>query len=278
MRASLRTRNFKSIALFAAVAFALGFLALGFTPRAHAAGSSYWTNTVKVGVGHFAYGETAGDSNSGTAYTITDRLNYHNGLFLGTLRAMGGYVPANYTDGSVTGNVHYSLNDFSAGAGADVRMLNGYMQNQIYVSLGQFTNSFMAGNSSFTGGVTGYDEYYTVDYLGLTYKNVYAFTPRLSNVLKLNYLYGLNGTATSKGYEFFDAGYQIPNIQNDLSGEHGYGIAEGARYRLTDNLSLVGDVYYSALFYKSSNTAFAFYEPSSMTHQYGLQVGVRVAF
>lgn len=272
--------RFKKMSLYIATAFMLGFVFATFMPHnANAYGSlSYWTNTTKIGVGRFIYGETAGDSDSGTAYTLMDRLNYHNGLYMGTLRVMGGYAPANYTYPGVSGNVHYLLNDFSAGAGVDVRLMGGYMQNEVYASLGQFTHSFMAGNTAFTGGVVGYDEYYTVDYLGLTYKNIYALSPRVSNVFKLNYLYGLNGTATTKGYEFFTQGYQIPNIQNDLSGENGFAVAEGARYRLTNNVSLVGDIYYSALFLKHSNTAFLTYEPSSMTHQYGLQLGVRYAF
>ena len=271
-------KKLKLFIFIAALTFAAGLNAAGFIPDANAGSNAYWTNTFKVGAGHFAYGETLRDADSGTAYTVTDRLNYHDGLLMGTARVMGGYVPATYSDGAVTGDIHYLLNDFSLGAGGDDMLMYGRMQNQLYVSLGQFTNSFMSGNAPFTDNVVSYDEYYTVDYLGLTYKNVYAFTPRWSNVFKLDYLYGLNGTATTKGYEYFVSGYQIPNIQNDLSGENGYGVSEGARYRLTNNLSLVGNVYYSALFLKTSNQAFAFYEPSSMTHQYGLQVGVHATF
>lgn len=249
-----------------------------FASGAHAYGSNiYWTNTAKVGAGHFAYGETAGDGDSGTAYTAMDRLNYHNGMYMATLRVLGGYVPATYTDWAITGNVHYLLNDFSVGSGVDVRALGGLIQNELYASIGQSTTSFLAGNASFSGGATGYDEYYTVDYLGLTYKNIYALTRRVSNVLKLNYLYGLNGTVTTKGMNFANV-KPGQDVQANLSGENGYSVSEGVRYRLTNDVSLVGDVYYSALFSNSSNSALLFYQLSSMTHQYGLQLGVRYTF
>ena len=272
-------RNLKSKFYLTAILalLTISILAGGLINSAYA-GKSYATNTVKIGAGHFAYGETAGDLDNGTTYTLTDRVNYHTGLYMLTGRVMLGYVPAKYSYTGITGNVDYELNDFSAGAGIDPRMLNGYMQNQLYVSLGQFTNSFMAANSSFTGGVQGYDEYYTVEYLGLTYKNVYAFNRRFSNVLKLNYVYGLSGTATTKHYALNINGYPEPNLTNILGRENAYTVAEGARYRLTNDFSLVGDIYYSALFLKNSNTANYTYEPSSMTHQYGLQFGVRCAF
>ena len=258
-------------------------LALGFAVPSYAHGYTYWTSTTKVGVGHFAYTEP-GDSDSGTNYSLVQRLNYHNNLFLLTLRGSFGYVPANYTGATqggtpTTGNVHYSLNNFSAGAGIDPRLMGGLMQNELYLSLGDTTHDFMAANSSFSNGATGYDESYQVKYLSLTYKNIYALTPVVSNVFKLDYMDGFSGTATTKGLQGeYINGYPAPNFEFNLSGENGYGIAEGVRYRLNNSVSLVGDVYYSALFLKHSNQSDAFYEPSSMTRQYGLQVGVHVAF
>ena len=240
--------------------------------------SSYFKNTLKIGLGHFAYGETPGDSDSGTAYTLVDRLNYHDGLFIGTGRIGVGYVPATYNYPGVSANVRYSLNDFSLGAGIDPITMNDRIQNELYLSLGQFTHSWIAANASFTGGLSGYDEYYTVDYLNATYKNIYMISPRLSNVFKVSYLWGLNGTATTKGYGLYVGGYQVPNIQNNMSGENEYQLAEGVRYRLDNATSLVADVYYSSLFLKTSNTSFEIYEPSSMTHQYGLQLGVSYKF
>lgn len=265
--------------------FAL-ILVLMFASASYAHGYSYWTSTSKIGIGHFVYGETAGDSDSGTNYSLVQRFNYHNNLFLLSLRGSFGYVPATYTYPGVSGKVHYSLNNFSVGAGVDPRYMNGLMQNELYLSLGDMTHDFMAANSSFTGGVKGYDESYQVKYLELTYKNIYAFNPVVSNVFKLDYLYGLSGTATTKHYPpqiFYIPSSLIifippTNFEMNLSGEHGYGIAEGVRYRLNDSLSLVGDVYYSALFFKHSNESEIMYEPSSMTHQYGLQLGIHVAF
>ena len=205
-------------------------------------------------------------------------------MFLLSLRGSLGYVPANYTGATqggtaTTGTVHYSLNNFSVGAGIDPRLMGGLMQNELYLSLGDMTHDFMAANSSFSNGATGYDESYQVKYLSLTYKNIYAFNPKISNVFKINYLYGLSGTASTKGLQGVEInGYPAPNLEFNFGGENGYGIAEGIRYRLTNSLSLVGDVYYSTLFFKNSNESLAFYEPSSMTHQYGLQVGVHYAF
>ena len=269
---------------FLSVALAL-VLSLTFAVTSYAHGYTYWTSTSKIGVGHFTYGETAGDSDSGTNYSLVQRFNYHNNLFLLTLRGSFGYVPATYTgadrDGvSTTGNVHYSLNNFSAGAGIDPRLMNGLMQNELYLSLGDLNHDFMAANSSFTNGVTGYDESYQVKYLSLIYKNIYAFTPKVSNVFKLVYFAGFNGTVTTKGLQGLTIeGYPTGNnLEFNLSGENGYTVGEGVRYRLTDNLSLVGDIYYSALFFKHSNTGNEFYEPSSMTHQYGVQVGVHYDF
>jgi hypothetical protein len=258
-------------------------LSLTFVVSSYAHGYTYWTSSTKVGVGHFAYSEQ-GDSDSGTNYSLVQRFNYHNNLFLLSLRGSLGYVPANYTGATqggtaTTGTVHYSLNNFSVGAGIDPRLMGGLMQNELYLSLGDMTHDFMAANSSFSNGATGYDESYQVKYLSLTYKNIYAFNPKISNVFKINYLYGLSGTASTKGLQGVEInGYPAPNLEFNFGGENGYGIAEGIRYRLTNSLSLVGDVYYSTLFFKNSNESLAFYEPSSMTHQYGLQVGVHYAF
>jgi len=258
-------------------------LSLSMAGASYAHGYTYWTSSSKIGVGHFTYGETAGDTDSGTNYSLVQRFNYHNNLFLMTLRGSFGYVPATYTGASqggvsTSGTVHYSLNNFSAGVGIDPRLMGGLMQNELYLSLGDMTHDFMAANSSFSNGVTGYDESYQVKYLSLTYKNIYAFTPRISNVFKLEYLDGFSGTATTRGLQFDIQGYPAPNFEFNLSGENGYSVAEGVRYRLTNSLSLVGDVYYSSLYFKNSNTNDYFYEPSSMTHQYGVQVGVHVAF
>ena len=258
---------------------------LGFSKTASAHGYTYWTSTTKVGVGHFNYGEVnfVGDSDSGTNYSLIQRFNYHNNLFLLSLRGSFGYVPATYSSMWASGSVHYLLNDFSAGAGIDPRLMGGLMQNELYLSLGDMTHDFIASNSVFSDGYTGYDQSYQVKYLSLTYKNIYAFSPRFSNVFKAEYLDGLSGTDTTKGLgKIGTAGSStVPiynNLEFNLGGENGYDIAEGVRYRLTNNLSLVGDIYYSALFLKNSDTNAAWYEPSSMTHQYGLQVGVHVAF
>jgi hypothetical protein len=262
--------------------FALIF-SLTFAASSYAHGYTYWTSSTKIGVGHFAYGEP-GDSNSGTNYSLVQRFNYHNNLFLMTLRGSFGYVPANYTGATqggtaTTGTVHYSLNNFSAGVGIDPRLMGGLMQNELYLSLGDMTHDFMAANSSFSNGATGYDESYQVKYLSLTYKNIYAFNPKISNVLKVEYLKGFSGTATTKGLQgVVINGYPAPNLEFNLGGENGYGIAEGVRYRLTNSLSLVGDIYYSTLYLQHSNMNDAFYEPSSMTHQYGLQAGAHYAF
>jgi hypothetical protein len=261
-------------------------LALAFAVPSYAHGYTYWTSSTKIGLGHFAYGETAGDSNSGTNYSLAQRFNYHNNLFLLSLRGSFGYVPANYTGATqggtaTTGTVHYSLNNFSAGAGIDPRLMGGLMQNELYLSLGDTTHDFMAANSSFSNGVHGYDESYQTKYLSLTYKNIYAFNPVVSNVFKADYIDGFSGTVTTKGYGEIGTinGYPINNnLEMNLGGEKGYGIAEGVRYRLNNGVSLVGDVYYSALFLKNSNESLAYYEPSSMTHQYAEQIGVHIAF
>ena len=264
------------------LAFAL-VLSLTFAVSSYAHGYNYWTSSTKIGVGHFVYSET-GDSDSGNNYSLAQRFNYHNNLFLLSLRGSFGYVPAKYTGENmggtaITGTVHYSLNNFSAGAGIDYRLMGGLMQNELYLSLGDTTHDFMAANSSFSNNVTGYDESYQVKYLSLTYKNIYAFIPKMSNVFKAEYLDGISGTATTKGLQGVVLnGYTAPNFEFNFSGENGYTVAEGVRYRLNNNLSLVGDVYYSALFFKSSNTNYAYFEPSSMTHQYGLQLGVHYAF
>ncbi|MDA8272217.1 MAG: hypothetical protein M0Z72_00505 [Deltaproteobacteria bacterium] len=262
------------------LAFAL-VLSLTFAASSYAHGYTYWTSSTKVGIGHFAYSEAGpgfSDSDSGTNYSLAQRFNYHNNLFLLSLRGSLGYVPAKYTGETqggtpTTGTVHYSLNDFSVGAGIDPRLMNGLMQNELYLSLGDMTHSWMAANSSFSNGATGYDETYQVKYLSLTYKNIYAFNPKVSNAFKVEYLSGFSGTATTK--HLF---YPYPNFEFNLGGENGYTVAEGARYRLNNSLSLVGDVYYSALFFKHSNMNLYLYEPSSMTHQYGLQLGVHYAF
>ena len=153
---------------------------LSMAGASYAHGYTYWTSSTKVGVGHFTYGETAGDTDSGTNYSLVQRFNYHNNLFLMTLRGSFGYVPATYTGAtqggvSTSGTVHYSLNNFSAGVGIDPRLMNGLMQNELYLSLGDMTHDFMASGSSFSNGATGYDESYQVKYLSLTYKNIYAF-------------------------------------------------------------------------------------------------------
>ena len=267
--------------------FALALvLSLTFAASSYAHGYTYWTSSSKIGVGHFAYSEQ-GDSDSGTNYSLVQRFNYHNNLFLLSLRGSLGYAPANYTGATqggtaTTGTVHYSLNNFSAGAGIDPRLMGGLMQNELYLSLGDMTHDFMAANSSFNNGATGYDESYQIKYLSLTYKNIYAFNPKVSNVFKAEYLKGFSGTATTKGLgEIGIAGSGAPiynNLEFNLGGENGYTVAEGVRYRLTDSLSLVGDVYYSTLFLKNSNANAAYYEPSSMTHQYGLQAGVHYDF
>jgi hypothetical protein len=265
------------------LSFAILIFILTFSASAHA--YSYWTGSTKLGYGYFQYSEQYGTAIKGSEYSLAQRFNYHNNLFLLTLRGSFGYVPATYTGASqsgtpATGNVHYSLNNFSVGAGIDPRLMGGLMQNELYLSLGDMNHDFMAANSSFSNGVTGYDESYQIKYLSLTYKNIYAFTPKVSNVFKLEYLYGLNGTATTKGLQGLTIdGYSTSNnLEFNLSGENGYTAAEGVRYRLTDNLSIVGDIYYSALFFKHSNTDNEFYEPSSMTHQYGVQVGLHYDF
>ena len=260
-------------------------LVLTFAASSYAHGYTYWTSSTKIGVGHFNYGEVnfVGDGDTGTNYSLVQRFNYHNNLFLMTIRGSFGYVPATYSSIWASGTVHYFLNNFSAGAGIDPRLMGGLMQNELYLSLGDMTHDFIAANSVFSDGYTGYDQSYQVKYLSLTYKNIYAFSPRFSNVFKAEYLKGLSGTDTTKGLgKIGTAGSSaVPiynNLEFNLGGENGYALAEGVRYRLTGSLSLVGDVYYSALFLKNSNESLAYYEPSSMTHQYGLQVGVHYAF
>ena len=257
---------------------------LSVTGYAHA--YSYWTSSTKLGYGFFQYSEQYGAEIKGGEYSLKQRFNYHNNLFLLSIKGSLGIVPGTYTgfgqtNGvATTGSVYYSLENFSIGAGIDPRLMGGLMQNELYLSLGDLNHDFMAANSNFTNGVTGYDENYQVKYLSLTYKNIYAFISKVSNVFKISYLYGLNGTATTKGMQGLTIdGYSTGNnLEFNLSGENGYTIAEGVRYRLTGNLSLVGDVYYSALFFKHSNENNVFYEPSSMTHQYGVQVGVHYDF
>ena len=246
---------------------------------------SYWTGSSKLGYGYFQYSEQYGAETKGEEYSLKQRFNYHNNLFLLSIKGSLGIVPGKYTCSgengvSTTGNVHYSLENLSLGAGIDPRLMGGLMQNELYLSLGDMNHDFMAANSSFTGGINGYDESYQVKYLSLTYKNIYAFTSKVSNVFKVSYLYGLSGTATTKGFQGLTIdGYSTSNnLEFNLSGENGYTVAEGARYRLTDNLSLVCDIYYSALFFKHSNTSNEFYEPSSMTHQYGVQIGIHYDF
>lgn len=275
----MKTKHLLSIAL-------LLMLSLVFTTSSYAYNyNTYWTSSTKIGIGHFAYGETAGDTDSGTNYSLSQRFNYHNNLFLLSLKGTFGYVSATYngsTQGgtSTSGTVHYALNNFSVGSGIDYKNLNNLMQNDLYLSLGDMTHDFMAGNSSFTNGAEGYDESYQIKYLSLTYKNIYNFMPRISNVFKLEYLYGINGTATTKGLQglVIDGYNTNNNLEFNLSGEKGYTIAEGVRYELTRHISLTGDIYYSALFFKHSNNNNAFYEPSSMTHQYGLQIGANYMF
>lgn len=258
-------------------------LSLTFAASSYAHGYTYWTSSSKIGVGKFNYNQSKASS-SGTNYSLVQRFNYHNNLFLLSLRGSFGYVPANYNattygGGNTSGTVHFALNNFSIGAGIDPRLMGGLMQNELYLSLGDMTHDFMAANSSFTNGAKGYDDSLQIKYLSLTYKNIYALTPILSNVFKAEYLRGFNGTAASKGIQGqVLSGLPAPNFESNLSGENGYTAAEGVRYRLNNSLSLVGDVYYSALFFKHSNENYALYEPSSMTHQYGLQVGVHVAF
>jgi hypothetical protein len=264
----------------------LGILMFILSFAVQARAYSYWTSSTKLGYGFFQYSEQYGAETKGGEYSLKQRFNYHNNLFLLSIKGSLGIVPGTYTgfgqtNGvATTGSVYYSLENFSIGAGIDPRLMGGLMQNELYLSLGDMTHDFMAGNSSFSNGVNGYDESYQVKYLSLTYKNIYAFTPKVSNVFKLEYLDGFNGTATTKGMQGLTIdGYSTNNnLEFNLSGENGYTIAEGARYRLTDNLSLVGDVYYSALFFKHSSKNDVFYEPSSMTHQYGVQIGVHYDF
>ena len=257
---------------------------LAFSVSAHA--YSYWTGSSKLGYGYFQYSEQYGAETKGGDYSLSQRFNYHNNLFLLSISGSLGLVPGKYTgsgqqNGSVTtGNVHYSLENFSLGAGIDPRLLNGLMQNELYLSLGYMDHDFIAGNADFTNNITGYDEDYQIKYASLTYKNIYAFKPKLSNVFKISYLYGFNGTATTKGMQGLTIdGYPTGNnLEFNLGGENGYAAAEGVRYRITNSVSLVWDVYYSALFLEHSNTANEFYEPSSMTHQFGVQFGVHYDF
>ena len=256
---------------------------LAFSVSAHA--YSYWTGSSKLGYGYFQYSEQYGAETKGEEYSLKQRFNYHNNLFLLSIKGSLGIVPGKYTGSGengapATGNVHYSLENFSLGAGIDPRLMGGLMQNELYLSLGDTNHDFMAANSSFTGGINGYDESYQIKYLSLTYKNIYAFEPKLSNVFKINYLYGFNGTATTKGMQGLTIdGYSTGNnLEFNLSGEDGYSASEGIRFRLSNSVSLVWDIYYSALFFKHSNDNNEFYEPSSMTHQYGVQVGVHYDF
>ncbi len=257
---------------------------LAFSVSAHA--YDYWTSSAKLGYSYFGYSEQYGAETKGGEYSLGQRFNYHNNLFLLSIKGSLGIVPGQYTGSgqttgiSTTGDVYYSLEDFSIGAGIDPRLLNGLMQNELYLSLGYMDHDFMAGNADFTNNVTGYDEDYQVKYASLTYKNIYAFKPRLSNVFKISYLYGLNGTATTKGMQNITIdGYPTGNnLEFNLGGESGYTVAEGIRYRVTNSVSLVWDTYYSALFFKHSNTANEFYEPSSTTHQFGVQFGLHYDF
>ncbi len=247
---------------------------------------SYWTSSSKLGYGFFQYSEQYGAETKGGEYSLKQRFNYHNNLFLFSIKGSLGIVPGTYTGSgqtngaATTGSVHYSLDNFSIGAGIDPRLIQGLMQNELYLSLGDMNHDFIAGNADFTNGITGYDEDYQVKYASLTYKNIYAFKPKLSNVLKISYLYGLSGSAVTKGMQGLTIdGYPTGNnLEFNLSGEKGYTASEGIRYRLTDSMSLVWDVYYSVLFFRHSNENNEFYEPSSMTHQYGVQAGVHYDF
>ncbi len=243
-------------------------LALPFTAYA-----GNWTSSSKIGVGKFNYTET-GDSDAGTNYSLSQRFNYHEGLFMLSLKGVLDYVPANYTGATmggtaITGNTAYTLSDFSAGAGIDKSFFRS--TNELYLSLGELNHSFMAANSSFSNGGAGYDENYQVKYLNLTYKNIYPINDVISNVFKISYLKGLSGTATTKHFSNV-------NFEFNLSAEAGYCVTEGLRYKLNSKWSITGDVYYSALFFSHSNENEIFYEPSSMTHETGLQTGLNYNF
>ena len=262
----------------------LGILMFILSFAVQARAYSYWTSSTKLGYGFFQYSEQYGAETKGGEYSLKQRFNYHNNLFLLSIKGSLGIVPGTYTgfgqtNGvATTGSVYYSLENFSIGAGIDPRLMGGLMQNELYLSLGDMTHDFMAGNSTFSNGATGYDESYQIKYLSLTYKNIYAFNPVVSNVFKAEYLKGFSGTATTKGFNYQLHGYPAPNFEFNLGGEDGYTLAEGVRYRLNDSFSITGDVYYSALFLKHSNINDYFYEPSSTTRQYGIQVGLHVAF
>lgn len=263
-----------------------GFLALPLAKTSYAHGYTYWTSTSKIGVSHFVYSETSGSSDSGMQYSLNQRFNYHNHNFLAVVKVSTGYISAKYNYPGISGNVHYKNWSVLGGAGIDYRTMNGSMQNQLYLSLSEDNINWMTANSSFTNGALGYDEQYNTKYVGLNYKNIYAITHNISLVFSANVKHGIGGTVLLSHFPLYNGGSNA-TIGMVLGGEWGYGTAIGVRYRINNNLSLVGDLAYSTYFLKHSNTVrflnstgnyTMIYEPNSHTVITGLEFGVHYDF
>ena len=256
----------------------LAFIAFGTTVNGMA--YSYTTFTSKIGIGKFFYNEGF-DNDSGIKYFLTEKLKYHNDLFLGVLKASVGVTPANYngeySNGNpATANVFYKDYSVLGGLGIDPRF--GHDQNQLYISISKSDMTWMSGN---TPG--GYDEEYDVNYLGLTYNNIYMLNNKLSLTFGLSYFKGISGNVFINNYP----GLPGESVGLTLGGESKYKAKIGLRYRLYRNLSLVTNLFYQHFFFKQSNQDY-FYsgggsylglqEPSSNTYIDGIELGFHYDF
>jgi hypothetical protein len=258
---------------------------LAFTIKANA--YSYWTSSSKIGASHFSYKEP-GDSDSGMQYSLIQRFNYHNNLWLAVFRYSAGYTIGTYkgfasngtSASSLNSPVHYKNWSVLGGFGIDYRLFAGRMQNQLYVSLSEENMTWMTGRAS-----GGYDETYNTKYAGLNYKNIYAITSNFSTVIGLKYRYGIGGYISIPNYPLY-MNQPSESIGLNLSGESGYGALVGVRYRINNNISLTADVVYNKLSFKQSNTAtfetsagnYTLQEPSSNTTIEGLEIGFHYDF
>jgi hypothetical protein len=265
------------------ILFLLVFTLIAFGATVNSMAYSYTTFTSKIGIGKFFYNEGL-DNDSGVKYFLTEKLKYHNNLFLGVLKASVGITPANYngefSNGNpVSDNVFYKNYSVLGGLGIDPRF--GYDQNQLYFSISKSDMTWMSGNNP-----GGYDEEYDVNYLGLTYNNIYMLNNKVSLTFGLSYFKGISGNVFINNYPIY---YGLPSesIGLTLGGESKYKAKIGLRYRLYKNLSLTVNLFYQHFFFKHSNID-TFYagngffdtvqEPSSNTYIDGIEFGLHYDF
>lgn len=237
--------------------------------------------TLELGAKHYYYNysETIGDSEKAwlngfhiaykkqnnqtgnyykVSYDQTNQNTNYDGFLISTYPV--------YTTTPYQGITNNKITNYEITLGSS---LNDRHKEYVYTGLGVHN-----WDRNLTGS-GGYLEKYSWNYIPVGYRNEHQLTDKWSGALDISLRFMFNGDM-STAYN----GGTTSGLDNRfvLGNKIGYKIELPYTYQMTSQLSMQVNPWYEYSGIGQSNVSNGYYEPDSTTHQYGIDLGVALAF